>query len=223
MSSHENLSVVLIESTLVISDCWHVLDNDGVIWVFARTVENSVGLDHVINNIRLGNLLGAELLVRAEILSIVITKVIVAGNGSKLDTSTDQEVNESRLHLGLTRLEIVTTNESTVLFSKLNSTWNKGVLRRPVDEWDTLENGSNCKDCRWGNFLVTLLDCLQQVLGSVVHTIDELSKTFGIGSPLDNDLVKTVVSFELTINKSAISRCGFSKFTYRISFRICST
>ena len=89
MTSHEDLSVVLIESSLVVSNSWHVLDNYGVVGMLAFLVKNSVCSDHVIDDVGLGNLLGAELLVRAKILAIVVAKVIIASNGCELDTSAD--------------------------------------------------------------------------------------------------------------------------------------
>ena len=199
MASHEDLSIVLIQSTLVITNGWHVLDDNSVIWVLARGVENAVGLNHVIDDVGLGNLLGAELLVRAEILSIIVTQVVVAGNGGEFDTSVDQEVDECGLHLCLARLEVITSDESTMLLGKCNCTRNESVLRRAIDEWDTLEDGGNGKDGGWSNLLVTFLDSLQEIFGSIVNTIDELSETLSVGSPLDNDLVQVVVGLEVTV------------------------
>ena len=80
MTSHEDLGVVLVQSTLVVTNSWHVLDDNCMVWVLARGVEHSVGCDHVVNNVGLGDLLGAELLLGAEILAIIVAKVIVAGN-----------------------------------------------------------------------------------------------------------------------------------------------
>jgi len=111
MTSHEDLSIVLIESTLVVGDSWHVLDDDGVIWVLALLVENVVGLNHIIDNVGLGDLLGAELALRAQVLAIVVTEMVVRSDRGQLDTSVDQEINKGRLHLGLARLEVVTTDE----------------------------------------------------------------------------------------------------------------
>jgi hypothetical protein len=76
-----------------------------------------------------------------------------------------------------------------VLFGKLDSTGNKGVLRGTIDEWNTLKDASNCKDGRRGDFLVTIFNRLEKVLSSVVDSGDEISKTFRVGSPLNNDLV----------------------------------
>ena len=146
MTSHENLSVVLIQSTLVVTNSWHVLDDDSVIRMLALLVENRVGFNHVIHDVGLGDLLGAELLLGAEVLSIIVAEMVIAGNGSELDTSADQEIDQCRLHLGLTRLEVITANEGVVLLSKLNATWDKSVLGRSVDEGGLFENTSNSED-----------------------------------------------------------------------------
>ena len=154
MTSHEDICIVLIQSTLVVTNGWHVLDDNCVVRVFTLLVKHCVGLNHVIDNVGLGNLLGAELLLGAEVLSVIVAQVIVAGDGGELDTGTDQEVDQSGLHLGLAGLEVITTNESIVPLSKLNGTRNKCVLRRAVDEWDALEDASNSEDSGWSNFIV---------------------------------------------------------------------
>lgn len=53
MSTHEDLSVVLVQSTLVVSDSRHVLDDNAVVGVLALLVQDRVSLNHVINNIGL--------------------------------------------------------------------------------------------------------------------------------------------------------------------------
>jgi hypothetical protein len=172
VTAHEDLGIVLIQSTLVVSNSWHVLDDNSVIWVLSWCVKDRVCLDHIVNYVGLGDLLGSELLLRAEVLSIIVTEVVVTGNGSELDTSADQEIDKSRFHLGLSRLEIITTNEGVVFLGELNGTWNESVLWRSVDERSAFENGSNSKDSGWSNFFVSLLDSLHQVVGSVVDTVN---------------------------------------------------
>ena len=92
MSSHEDLRIVLIQSTLVVTNGWHILDDYCVIRMLALLVKDRVGFNHVIDNVGFGDLLGAELLLGAEVLSVIIPKMVVAGNGGEFDTSTDQEV-----------------------------------------------------------------------------------------------------------------------------------
>jgi hypothetical protein len=222
MTTHEDLSVVLIQGTLVVTNSWHVLDDDSVIRMLALLIKNRVGFNHVINNIGLGDFLGAELLLRAEVLSIVVAKMVVAGNGSELYTSADQEVHQSRLHLSLTRLEIITSNESIMLLGKLNCTRNKGVLWRAVDEGNALEDACHSKNSGWSNFLVTVLNCFHEVLGSIIDTRDEISKALSVGSPLNNDLVQVVRSLEVPSERVSIYFLVLSKEnSYRISLRIC--
>jgi len=80
VTTHKDLSVVFVESTLVVSNGGHVLDDDAVIWVLTLGIELGVGSDHVVNNIGLGDFLGAELLLRAQIFAVVVTKMVVASN-----------------------------------------------------------------------------------------------------------------------------------------------
>jgi hypothetical protein len=47
---------------------------------------------------------------------------------------------------------------------------------------------------------MTILNSLQEVLGSVVDTLDEVGETLSVGTPKDNDLVKSVGSLEITGN-----------------------
>jgi len=73
MTSHEDFSIVLIQSTLVVANSRHVFNDDSVIWMLALLVQHGVGFNHVINNIGFGDFLGAELLLRTEVLSIIVT------------------------------------------------------------------------------------------------------------------------------------------------------
>jgi hypothetical protein len=195
----EDLRIVLIKSTLVVSDSGHVLDDDAVIGVLAILVQDVIGSNHVIDNVGLGDLLGAELLLGAEVHAVVVAQVVVAGDGGKLDTGADHKVDESRLHLGLTRLEVVTTDEGVVLLSKLNRTGNEGVLGRAVDEWNTLKDRGDREDSRGSDLFMAGLNGLEEVVGSVVDALEELGEALGVGSPLYDNLVEVVGSLEITI------------------------
>lgn len=197
VATHEDLSVVLIQSTLVVADSRHVLDDDSVVGVLILLIENVVGRDHVIHNVGLGDLLRAELLLGAQVLAVVVAQVVVAGNGGKLDTSVDQEVNESRLHLGLARLEVITANESTTLLGQLKGTRDKGVLGRAVDERSVLENRGHSKHGGRSNLQMTGLDGVYQVVGSVVDTGNDVGVPLSVGSPHDNHLIQAVLSLEV--------------------------
>lgn len=146
VAAQEDLGVVLVERTLVVADGGHVLDDDGVVRVLALLVQDGVGGDHVIDDVGLGDLLGTELLLRAEVHTVVVAKVVVAGDGGELDAGVDQEINEGGLHLGLARLEVVTADEGAVLLRKLDGTRNEGVLRGAVDERDLLQDTGNSED-----------------------------------------------------------------------------
>lgn len=52
---------------------------------------------------------------------------------SYLDSSRHQEICQHRLHFGLARFEIITTQEHILLLCKFYSSWHKGILRRPID------------------------------------------------------------------------------------------
>lgn len=198
MATEEDLSVVLIKSPLVVANGGHVLDDNAVVGVLALLVQNVVSLDHVIHDIGLGDFLGAELLLRAQVLAVVVTKVVVAGNGGQLDTGVDKEIHQGGLHLGLARLEVVATNVGIVLLSKLNSTRNKGVLGRAVDEGGALQDTGNSKDGGRRNLLVTLLNSLEKVIGSVVDSINKVGESLSVSAPQNNHLVKVVVGLEIT-------------------------
>ena len=198
VTTKENVAEVLIKSTLVVSDGGHILDDDGVVGVLALLVEDVVGLNHIINDVGLRDLLGAELLLGAQVLAIVVAEMVVAGNRGGLDTSVDEEIDEGRLHLGLTRLEVVTADVGAVPLSQLNGTGNKGVLGRTVDEGSTLKNTGDSKDGGGGDLLVAGLNGLEQVVGRVVDASDDVGVPLSVGSPEDNDLVQAVSSFEVT-------------------------
>ena len=197
MATKENLGVVLVESTLVVGDSRHVLDDNAVVGVLALLVENVVGLNHIVDNVGLGNLLGTELLLGAQVLAIVVAEMVVACNGGQLDTGIDEEVDQSRLHLGLARLEVIATNVGVVLLSKFNGTRNKGVLGRAIDERGVLQDTGDGKDRGGRNLLVALFDGLEQVVSSVVDAGNQVGVALGVGSPHDNNLIKAILLLEL--------------------------
>jgi hypothetical protein len=199
VSTHEDLRVVLVQSTLIVSNSWHVLDDNAVIWVLTLFVEDIVGSDHVIDDIRLGDLLGAELLLGRQVLAVVVAEMIIGCNGGKFNTSANEEINESRLHLGLAGFEVVASNEGLVLVGEFDATWDEGVLGRTVDERSAFENTGNSKDGGWRNFFVSALDGLDEVVRSVVDTNDEIGEPLGIGSPLNYNLLEVVGSLEITL------------------------
>lgn len=147
MSAHEDLCVVLIQRPLVVTYRWHILDHHCMVRVFSRPVKHAVGLNHVVHHIGLGDFFGAELFVRTQILTVVVTEMIVAGYRSQLDSGVDQEIHESGFHLGLSRFEVISANESAMLLRKVDYSRHKGILRGSIDEWSFLQNTSNGKNC----------------------------------------------------------------------------
>lgn len=63
VTAHEDLRIVLIKRTLVVTHSGHVLDDYTMIRVLSRGIEDAVRFNHVINDSRLGDFLGAKLLV----------------------------------------------------------------------------------------------------------------------------------------------------------------
>ena len=196
-SVHENLGNVLIQSTLGVTDSGDVLDDNQVIGVLTLLVKDVVSSDHVVDNVRLGDLLGTELLGGRQVLAVVVTQMVVRGNGEGLDTGVDEEVDNDRLDLGLARLEVITSNVDLVTLSKGNASGNEGVLGGSVDEGSVLQDGSNGEDGRGRDLLVRSLDSVQQVVGGVVDALDQRGETLSVGGPDDNDLVEVVGSLEV--------------------------
>ena len=146
VTTQEDLRIVFIKGTFVIPYSRHILNDYTMIGMLSRFVENVVRLHHIINDIRLGYLFRAKLLLRAQIHTIIVSEMVVAGHGRELDSGIDHEVHQGGLHLRLPGLEIVTTNEGAVLLCKLHGSWNEGVLGRSIDERGVLKNTSNGKD-----------------------------------------------------------------------------
>jgi hypothetical protein len=194
----EDLSVVLVEGALVVSNSGHVLDDDAVVGMLTILVQDVVSSNHVVDDVRLGDLLGTELLLGAKVHSVVVAQMVVAGDGGELDTGADHEVNESGLHLGLARLEVVATDESVVLLGKLDGARNEGILGGAVDERNALKDGCDREDGGRSDLFMAGLDGLQQVVGSVVDTLEKFGEALGVGSPLYDDLVEVVGSLEVT-------------------------
>jgi len=101
MTTHKNLCIVFIHGTFMITDGRHVLDDHSVVGVLVLLVEDVISGHHVVDDIALANLLRTELLRSIKVKTIVVTKEVEAGDGSELDSSVDEEVDQSRFHLSL--------------------------------------------------------------------------------------------------------------------------
>jgi len=196
-ATHEDLRGVLIHSALAVTDIRDVLDDDAVVGLLARLVEDAVAIDDIVDDAGLGDLLGAELSGRAEVLTIVVTKVVVRDDGSDLETSTDEEVGENALDLGLTTLEVITSHVDAIALSKLDDTRHEGVLRRAVDEAILLEDGCDGKHGGRSDLLLVAVDGGKKLVSSGVEASTDVSETLSGGSPEDDDLLKVVHLLEV--------------------------
>ena len=203
----EDLGVVLVDRALGVADRRNVFDDDNVIGVLAlsllalgsrdgRLVEQAVGINHVVDDAALGDLLRLELGLGRKVASIVVTEVVVGGDGKRLDASVHQELCEDGLELRLARLEIVTSNEGTVALSKLNDTRNEGVLGSSVDERLAFEDSGNSEEGGRGNLGMGILDRVQEVVRGIIHTRDNVAVPLGVGGPEDDDTVQIVGGLE---------------------------
>lgn len=62
----------------------------------------------------LTHLLRTELLRSWEILSIIVSKVVIADNGDRFDSCTDKKIYQDWLQLGLPWFEVITSNKNIV-------------------------------------------------------------------------------------------------------------
>jgi len=129
--------------------------------------------------------------------AVIVTEMVVRGDGEGLDTSVDEELGEDRLELGLAGLQVITTDERLLALSELDDTGNEGVLGSTVDEGLVLEDGSNSKEGGRRNLGVRSLDGVEEVIGGVVNTRDDVAVALSVGGPEDNDTVQAVVLLEL--------------------------
>ena len=65
---------------------------------------------------------------RAQVLAVVIAKVVVASDRDQLDAGVDEKIHESGFHFCLARFEIISPNEGSMLLGKLNGPRHKSVL-----------------------------------------------------------------------------------------------
>lgn len=189
MAAQENLGVVLVQRTLVVADSRHVLNHDSVIRVFALLIQDRVRLDHIVDDIALGNLLGPELALGAQVLAVVVAEVVVARDGGQLDARVDEEVDEGGFHLGLAGFEVVAADEGAVAGGEVDGAGDECVLRRPVDEGRRFEDAGYGEDGRGGDLFVPLLDGLEEVVCRVVDAGDDVGVALRVRGPLHDDLV----------------------------------
>lgn len=160
-------------------------------------VEQAVGIDHVVDDGALADLLALELPLGRQVVAVVVAEMVVGGDGERLDTGVDQELGEDGLELGLTRLQVITADEGLVTLGELNASRNESVLGTTVDERLTLEDGRNSEEGRRGDLGVRLLDGAEEGIGGVVDAGNDVAVTLGVGGPENDDAVQVVVLLEL--------------------------
>mmetsp|Transcript_46482 Transcript_46482/g.77422 ORF Transcript_46482/g.77422 Transcript_46482/m.77422 type:complete len:266 (+) Transcript_46482:554-1351(+) len=161
-------------------------------------VEDGVGGDHVIDDRRLGDLLGTEGLRGREVLAVIVTEVVVGDDGGGLDAGRDEPVDHDRLHLGLAALKVVSSDEGTVALSELDAAGDKGVLRGAVEVRGVLEDAGDGEEGRRGDLSLATLDSSKEVVSSVIEAGADLSKALSVGGPEDDDAVDATLDLELT-------------------------
>lgn len=130
--------------------------------------------------------------------------MVIACDRCELETGIDHEINQGRLHLGLTRLEVVSTNKRAMFLGKFDSTFDKGILRRAIDEWSFLKNTGYSKDCGWGNLVVAVFNRIQKIVSGIIDAKQSFCISFGIGCPKNDDFVKIMVTLEFTVAELAL-------------------
>ncbi|MDK0628432.1 hypothetical protein P5F04_16390, partial [Clostridium perfringens] len=78
-------------------------------------------------------------------------EMVIRGDGKRLDAGVDEELCENGLEFGLTRLQIITTDEGLLALGEFDDTGDEGVLRGAIDEWLALQDGSNGEEGRRGD------------------------------------------------------------------------
>ncbi|KAH3667599.1 hypothetical protein OGATHE_003122 [Ogataea polymorpha] len=196
---------ILVHCNLGVSNCIQVLDHNAVVDFSAQlvVVQNLVRRNHVVHHRRLGDLLGPELSRRREIVSVVVSQMVVRCNGNWPNSRIDQKLCQHRLQLGLTALEVVSANVGAVIFGKLNNSRNESVLWTSVDVRDVLQDTGHGKHRARRDLLVVLLDGLEQdddlvELVGGLEVADILSDLLNM-APLAGGVNLTVNSVEAVI------------------------
>lgn len=197
-TAQEDFRDVFVDGLLGVTSAGDVFNDDFVIGVFTLLHQSGVGGDDIISAGLLGGFLGLEGLFGREVLTIVVTQMVVRDDGDGLKTSTSNNVNEGSLELSLTSLEVITDNEGVISDSQFNDTVDQSVLGTTVDEADTFEGAGSGVDDGGGDFGVRVFNSLQEVISSVMDTDGDLAVSFSVTRPHDDDLVELVGFLELS-------------------------
>ena len=143
-------------------------------------------------------LLLTSLLLCAQVVAIVATKVAVGRNEQRLDIRVHEELGEDRLELRLPVLEVIATSERLLALGKLIDTGHEHTLGGAIHERLALEDGSDGEEGRRRHLGVRGADRSKKAVGRVVHAWDDVTATLGVGSPEHDDTVQLVLSLEAT-------------------------
>lgn len=194
----ENGGDILIHSLFGVSCEGDVLDDDLVVDFRGLGEENLVGGKDVIDAGLLGKFLGLELSLGGEVLAVVVSEVVVADDGLRLDSGGDEELSEGSFEFGLSGLEVITDDEDFVLLGELDDSWDESVLGGSVDVGASFRDGGECEDGGGGDFWVVLFDGLHEVLVGVVDSGLDFTESFSVGGPENDDLVDSIGDLEIS-------------------------
>lgn len=146
LTTHENLTNILVNGLFAISRGWHILDNDSMVGMLGENFpfwfeKFRIGQD-IRNTFWFWRLFGLKLLFWRKVLSVIITQMIVGNNGFRFDSCSCQEIHKSSFEFCLTSFEIVSNVNSSFYFMH---TWQKCILWWTVDKSTALLHGSNGK------------------------------------------------------------------------------
>jgi len=128
-------------------DEWNILDDDFVIdLVLSFWVKDFVGGKGIIKNSSLGDLLGLEAFVLLEVLSIVISQMVVRNNRLNFDSRANEEVTHDGLESSLSTLEVRSSDKTVLLLGIVDNSFMEGVLWRSVQIKNLLFDSSHAED-----------------------------------------------------------------------------
>mmetsp|Transcript_23187 Transcript_23187/g.43878 ORF Transcript_23187/g.43878 Transcript_23187/m.43878 type:complete len:575 (-) Transcript_23187:124-1848(-) len=194
---HEDFGGVLVHRPLRIGHVRYVLDDDDVIGMLVLLEEYAIRCHHVIDDVAFRNLLGTELTRSAEVLTVVITEVIVGNDAHGLNPGGNEEVDHDGLHLGLSRLEIVPGDEHLLLTCQFDNSRHERILRRSVDEGSSLEYTRHGKNGGGTNLRLSHLDAGENVVGGIVDPLLDGREALRVGRPEKNNLIEGIGRLEI--------------------------